>query len=230
MNSSSIKWCRYFLSSQELHVQFSSSHIYRYKNVPRALIDKLIISSSVGRFFRQNIAYNFSYEVINSIESPPEQSQGTALDLFKNSTEGIISYLPPGWNSSINDLLNMTPILVKVVRKRKTKHGDHRIVHTRGFSIITINASDNKYQFVITLLHEIAHAKVSHLYERDFTPHGFEWKNVFQSLLLERLTLFPEDLHAAVSVYASNPLSTTSVSLYKALKKYDSSQNQDCSI
>ena len=65
------------------------------------------------------------------------------------------NYIPIATQAKVNDLLKHQAVVVKVVKKRKTKHGDFRKLPS-GKTQITVNESDNPYRFLITLLHEIA--------------------------------------------------------------------------
>ena len=68
---------------------------------------------------------------------------------------------------------------IKVVKPRKTKHGDFR-ERNRNYTI-TINDTNNKYRFLMILIHEIAHFNVlkKNIKEK---PHGHYWKNEFKKL------------------------------------------------
>jgi SprT protein len=116
-----------------------------------------------------------------------------------------------------------TPMVVRVVRHRETKHGDHTLVRDHGYSVITVSENGNRYLFAITLLHEIAHAQVTQRGRRRTAPHGAEWKAAFRMLLLEALPLFPEDLRWHIETHARAPLysSDSDPTLALALRRYD---------
>ena len=65
-------------------------------------------------------------------------------------------FIPVAAQKKVNELLNNEPVLIKVVKKRKTKHGDFRKLAS-GKIQITVNENENPFRFLITLLHEIAH-------------------------------------------------------------------------
>ena len=65
-------------------------------------------------------------------------------------------FIPIAAQKEVELLLKNQPVVVKVVKKRKTKHGDFRKLAS-GKTQITINESENPFRFLITLLHEIAH-------------------------------------------------------------------------
>jgi SprT protein len=222
-NSRAINWCRYYPDTKELEVTFTTGGQYRYIEVPREVVDSLIVAPSVGSFFDRHIAYNYRHARHTEIRAAPIQTNGSSSALIERSLSAVASHLPEGWVESIQKLLSGTPILVHVVRRRKSKHGDHVVTKSSGFSIITVNASGNCFRFAITLLHEIAHAHVSHRYPTRMPPHGQEWKSAFRNLLLERAELFPDDLRNLILKYAEDPLYSTDSdsSLSQALRKYD---------
>ncbi len=135
--------------------------------------------------------------------------------------KAIAPYIPEGWNAAVIAMLSTGPMLVRVVRRRQTKHGDHRF--TDGFSIITLNGTENRWQFVLTLLHEVAHAHVAHGVSPRAAPHGREWKGAYRQLLHDHHPLFPPDLAAPLMDYARNPLYATDAhpALAAALRKHD---------
>ncbi len=90
---------------------------------------------------------------------------------------------------------------------------------------ITVNHNLNKYSFLITLTHEVAHLIAWNKFQNRILPHGKEWKEEFRLLLLPFFTLkiFPEDVLKCLNHYSLNPKasSCTDLHLMKVLKKYD---------
>ena len=62
--------------------------------------------------------------------------------------------------------------------------------------LIRINSNLNKYSFLITLVHEMAHASIWNRYRGKVKPHGLEWKMEFKRMILPFLNpnYFPEDM------------------------------------
>lgn len=143
--------------------------------------------------------------------------------LRERSLAEIKPHLPLELHPPVERLLGATPILVRVVKARKTKRGDHRLGESKTHSVITIDASGNAWQFAVTLLHEIAHAQVAHSVRHRVLPHGGEWKAAFRRLLLEHAAHFPAELRGPVLDYARNPLYSTNSHhrLAVALRRYD---------
>ncbi|MDG1195294.1 MAG: SprT-like domain-containing protein [Polaribacter sp.] len=96
-----------------------------------------------------------------------------------------------------------------IVNQRQTKHGDFRKLPDGRFQI-TVNNNLNKYQFLLTLVHEIAH-HVTHQKFGRVRPHGKEWKMVFQHLMLPflRPEIYPTKILPFLATYLKNPKAST---------------------
>jgi len=121
-------------------------------------------------------------------------------------------------------LLEHDNLTVKIKNERKTRHGDYKQLPS-GKHQITINANLNKYRFLVTLIHEIAHFEAYNTYGRFIKPHGLEWKRSFQHLMLPFLNpnIFPNNLLPLLANHFKNPKasSDTDVELAFALKQFD---------
>ena len=139
------------------------------------------------------------------------------MDTFKG-------YLPDNSVVYVQEILVKYDIEIKVKSERKTRHGDFRVL-SNGNCLITINSNLNKYRFLITLIHEIAHLYVYELFKNSIKPHGLEWKNQFRILILPVLNpdIFPKVLLPLLANYFKNPKATTDsdIELVKELKMYD---------
>jgi len=95
--------------------------------------------------------------------------------------------------------------------------------------VVRINNNLNKYAFLITLIHEIAHAVIWEKYGRRVNPHGEEWKDQYKKMMLPFLNpeFFPEDVLRLLSNHMINPKATTvrDLELYMILKKYDKNRS-----
>lgn len=138
-------------------------------------------------------------------------------------TQTLSKYLPENSVSLVSNILAKHPIEIKIVNNRTTKHGDFKRMKT-GKVQITINNTLNQYQFLLTLIHEIAHF-VTHKQSRRVKPHGIEWKVNFQHLMLPLLqpSIFPMKLLPFLANYLKNPKASTGsdIHLTYALKQYD---------
>ena len=134
----------------------------------------------------------------------------------------LSTYIPENSVALVAEILQKHPISIKIVNNRLTKHGDFKR-HINGDVQITINNSLNKYQFLLTLIHEIAHFTTFKKHKQ-VKPHGIEWKQNFQHLMLPFLqpAIFPEYLLPFLANYLKNPKASTGsdVQLTYALNKY----------
>ncbi|WP_088323487.1 SprT-like domain-containing protein [Polaribacter tangerinus] len=106
-------------------------------------------------------------------------------------------------------LIQQHNFTLKIVNQRQTKHGDFRSLPDGRFQI-TVNNNLNKFQFLLTLVHEIAH-HVTHQKFGKVQPHGKEWKAVFQHLMLPFLNpdIYPNAILPYLANYLKNPKAST---------------------
>ncbi len=137
--------------------------------------------------------------------------------------EELSKYIPKNAIELVREILSNHPINIKIVNNRTSKHGDFKKVKT-GALVITINNNLNEFQFLLTLIHEIAHFTTYKQFKR-VKPHGIEWKLNFQHLMLPFLqpTIYPKNLLPYLAKYLKNPKASTGadVNLTLALKQYD---------
>ena len=133
-------------------------------------------------------------------------------------------YLPEHAVANCFELIKANHVHLKIVNERQSRHGDYRR-DAQGFHLITVNSSLNKYRFLITLIHEIAHLVAFEKYGRMIKPHGEEWKTTFQRLMVPfiRPELFPNQLLPLLARHFRNPKasSDTDAKLAIALKVFD---------
>lgn len=136
----------------------------------------------------------------------------------------LLKYIPEHALEPIVSLIKMNHIHLKIVAERATRHGDYR-ANLDGSHTITVNASLNKYSFLMTLIHEIAHLVAYKKYGNRIKPHGIEWKDTFQKLMLPflRPDIFPNQLLPLLARHFKNPTasSDTDATLALAFKQFD---------
>ena len=141
----------------------------------------------------------------------------------------LLSLIPESSKFQIKKILQAYNIAIKITKKRKTKHGDFRR-YTNGTSLITVNNTSNPYRFLITLLHELAHFKVSQLYPYKVKPHGLEWKSIYREILIPFLNpdIFPEPICGLLANHMKNPKASTDrdFKLIIALRQFDPSSSK----
>ncbi|WP_421804415.1 SprT-like domain-containing protein [Flagellimonas sp.] len=138
-------------------------------------------------------------------------------------------YLPELAVAPCFELIKTHGVHLKIVNHRVTRHGDYRRL-PNGLHLITVNASLNKYRFLITLVHEIAHLVAFESYGRRIKPHGMEWKRTFQHLMVPfiRPEVFPSQLLPIIANHFKNPKasSSTDARLSIALKAFDEQERE----
>ena len=133
------------------------------------------------------------------------------------------SYVPKKSKKLLQYWIDEINVSVGISNPRKSKLGDFRVVDNQ--MKITINNNLNKYSFLITLVHELAHAFIFKKYKYNVSPHGKHWRLMFKSLMLNFLSpdYFPEDILRVLSKHMINPKASTftDLNLIKILKQYD---------
>ena len=144
--------------------------------------------------------------------------------------EVLQKYLPERAVQPCYELIKSNGVHLKIVNHRVTRHGDYRRMPD-GMHQITVNASLNKYRFLITLVHEIAHLVAFEKFGRRIKPHGLEWKRTFQHLMLPfiRPEIFPTKLLPVIANHFKNPKasSSTDARLAIALKTFDKEERKN---
>lgn len=139
------------------------------------------------------------------------------------------SFLPPGTYHAVEEYLRSYKIHLTVTRHRKSILGDYR--HRTHFSNhrISINGSLNKYSFLITLLHEIAHLLTFENHGNKVMAHGNEWKTIYASLLKQFIEnkIFPADIEKELLLSLRNPAASSCAEddLIRVLRRYDANNN-----
>ena len=136
------------------------------------------------------------------------------------------AYIPKETVAQISQWLNNYNCQLKITKPRQTKLGDYCCPQKGKGHIISVNNDLNSYAFLITLTHEIAHMMVWEKHQNKVQPHGKEWKEMFQLLMLNFLPFFPQDILTPLAIHLKNPKASSSqdVALTTALRSYNSSQ------
>lgn len=137
----------------------------------------------------------------------------------------LSAYLPEGAFEPVVQLINQYKVHLTVTKARKSVLGDYRHAGMGLNHKITVNGNLNKYEFLITLLHELAHLLCFEQYRNRVEAHGKEWKNIYSALLSTfiQLGLFPEDIRKSLQKTLLNPAATANgeTALLLVLRKYD---------
>ena len=145
-------------------------------------------------------------------------------------SDTLARYLPEHAVQAVFELIVSNQVHLKIVNERQTRHGDYRRA-LNGKHEITVNASLNKYKFLITLIHEIAHLVAFEKFGSNIKPHGDEWKITFQRLMVPfiRPEIFPQHLLPLLARHFRNPSasSDTDTTLSLALKQFDQQNDKN---
>lgn len=141
------------------------------------------------------------------------------------SLDALSVYLPPGTYEKVQKYLIRYKVQLTITRKRNTVLGDYRMPDRTQGHRITINGDLNRYAFLLTLLHELAHLMAYVYYGNRITPHGVEWKLTFREILKGFLGkgYMPIDVEQAITRYMQDPSARTCVDedLIRVLKRHD---------
>lgn len=116
-------------------------------------------------------------------------------------------------------------IQLTITNRRNSILGDYRRPHDGKGHRISVNGDLNRYSFLVTFVHEVAHLSAWTKYFGKVSPHGKEWKTEFK-LLMEEFAgrkIFPADVTVALKKYLINPAAThcDDPELIKILNRYN---------
>ena len=141
------------------------------------------------------------------------------------SLSTLTPYLPEGSFKGVINYIQLYKVQLTVTRKRQTILGDYRHAHGGKGHRISVNGNLNKYSFLITLLHELAHLFTYERYSHRASAHGKEWKNEFSKILKEFIAgkIFPPDIEETLLQTLKKPAASScgDEKLLRVLKNYD---------
>jgi len=147
------------------------------------------------------------------------------LSKVEHPLHALANYLPDGAFEPVVQLIHQYKVHLTVTRERKSVLGDYRHPFLGSNHKITVNGNLNKYEFLITLLHELAHLLCFEQYRNRVEAHGKEWKNIYGSLLKAFIDLdfFPEDIRKSLKKTLLNPAATANgeTALLLVLRRYN---------
>ncbi len=139
--------------------------------------------------------------------------------------QALAAYLPEGTFEQVVEYLHKHKVHLTLTKERKSVLGDYRNAIPGKNHRITVNHNLNKYAFLITLLHELAHLLTFEKYGHRVMSHGKEWKQVYGSLLATFVEhkVFPEDIRSALRKSLTDPAASSCAEegLMRILRKYD---------
>ena len=148
---------------------------------------------------------------------------------FERNCKILSKYIPENTVEQIATWIVEYDFKLKIKKERSTRLGDYTSPRNGTNHIITINHNLNKYSFLITLVHEIAHLTTFNKHKDNVLPHGTEWKTDFANLMRPFMHdgIFPIDILYALRQYMKDPgaSSCSDATLLKTLKLYDDQAN-----
>ncbi len=138
---------------------------------------------------------------------------------------GLKEYLPDGSFEAVLHYLQHHKVHLTITKQRQSILGDYRHAHLHKTHRISVNGNLNKFSFLITLLHELAHLFTFELYGNKIAAHGKQWQNEFSKILAQFLLkkVFPTDIEKALLKTLQRPAASScgDENLLRVLNKYD---------
>lgn len=152
------------------------------------------------------------------------------MSVSEHPMQALEKFLPKESFQLVVQYIHQYKIHLTISRKRKSVLGDYRHAGSGGNHRISINGNLNKYEFLITLLHELAHLLTFEQFNNKVEAHGKEWKNNFSKLLTNfvKHNFFPADVAKALQRSIINPAATANgeTTLLLVLRKYDANKKE----
>ncbi|WP_346238043.1 SprT-like domain-containing protein [Niabella insulamsoli] len=138
----------------------------------------------------------------------------------------LSAYLPDHTYEPVVAFLNFYKVHLTIAKSRNSVLGDYRHSVDTKHHRISVNGNLNKYAFLITLLHELAHLIAFEKYGNRIQAHGREWKTIYGQILSQFIEkqLFPADIQKELLKTLQNPGASTcsEENLQRVLYRYDS--------
>jgi SprT protein len=135
------------------------------------------------------------------------------------------SYLPENSFEQVAFFLQHYKVHLTITAQRESVLGDYRNAVNGKNHRISVNGNLNKFSFLITLLHELAHLLAFETYGHKIMSHGKEWKFIYSELLKDFINkkIFPADIEKALHDSVKNPAASSCAEegLTRVLRKYD---------
>jgi hypothetical protein len=152
------------------------------------------------------------------------------MPVTEHPMQALAKFLPNGSFEPVVHYIHHFKVHLTVTKKRKTVLGNYLHAGLNRNHKITVNGNLNQYEFLITLLHELAHLLTFEQFKNRVEPHGKEWKSIYSKLLIDfvQRKIFPEDVERALQKSILNPAATANgeTELLLVLRKYNTIQKE----
>lgn len=139
--------------------------------------------------------------------------------------QDLEKYIPEGSFDQVSKYLIKYRVHLTITRERISVLGNYQGAYNGKNHRISVNGNLNKFSFLITLIHELAHLLTFEKYGTRIIAHGAEWKYEYGKLLAIFISrkIFPKDIENELLTTLKNPSasSCTETSLLRTLRKYD---------
>jgi hypothetical protein len=136
----------------------------------------------------------------------------------------LAQYLPETAVAYCAELIMLYKLHLHIEVARADRLGDYS-PHLGKGNRISINHNLNRYDFLLTFIHELAHHTTHKKYGPNHQSHGKEWKEEFKNCMrpIVMMNIFPQDIQVPLIKHMKSPKYTHSgdVELMKALMKYN---------
>ena len=137
----------------------------------------------------------------------------------------LAAFLPDAGFEQVMAYLNHYKVHLTITKARSSVLGDYRNAYADKHHRISVNGNLNKFSFLITLLHELAHLLTFERHRHNVAAHGKEWKTIYSSLLATFIehNIFPADIKTALLQSLHNPAASSCAEegLMRVLRNYD---------
>jgi SprT protein len=137
----------------------------------------------------------------------------------------LVQYLPENTYEPVAAYLNYYKVHLTVAKSRDSILGNYRHRSDKMHHRISVNGNLNKYAFLITLLHELAHLITFEKFGRHVLAHGKEWKKTYGQILAQFVEhkVFPSDVEKELLRTLHSPGASTcsEENLQRILYNYD---------
>lgn len=132
------------------------------------------------------------------------------MSVSEHPMQALADFLPEGTFDRVVSYIHHYKVHLTISKQRKSVLGDYRHSGWGSNHRISVNGNLNKYEFLITLLHELAHLLTYELHKNRVEPHGKEWKAHYSRLLADFVEqkVFPADVEKALQKSIHNPSAT----------------------
>ena len=152
------------------------------------------------------------------------------MSKVEHPLHALNAFIPKGAFDAVVSLIHQYKVHLTVTKARKSVLGDYRHASRGSNHKITVNGNLNQYEFLITLLHELAHLLCFEQFGNRVDAHGREWKNIYGALLHSfiQLDIFPTDIKKSLHKTLLNPAATANgeTDLLLVLRKYNPIQKE----